>query len=46
MQLSPDQIFSTRDKAQFENALLNVVLNAHEAMLDGGQITIKFSLFI
>ena len=44
--LSPDQIFSKLDKAKFENALLNLVLNSRDAMPDGGQITIKFSICV
>jgi len=39
--LSDDNHLITIDKSMFGNALLNLIINARDAMLDGGMITIK-----
>jgi PAS domain S-box-containing protein len=41
LDLSPAALLIEVDEAQFENGLLNLVLNARDAMPDGGQICIR-----
>ncbi|MDS4031015.1 MAG: PAS domain S-box protein [Candidatus Contendobacter sp.] len=41
MRLAPDLFPTMIDPGQFETALLNLAVNAHDAMPDGGQLTIE-----
>jgi len=43
LRMEPDLWTALTDANQFENALLNLVLNARDAMLDGGCITLETS---
>ncbi len=43
--LAEEDLYINVDASQFENALLNVLINARDAMLDGGNITISSELY-
>lgn len=43
--LAEEDLYINVDVSQFENALLNVLINARDAMLDGGNITISSELY-
>jgi len=44
-EFSDEPIFCNLDKAQFENALLNLIINSRDAMVSGGDIVISCNVF-
>ena len=44
-EFSDESIFCNLDKAQFENALLNLIINSRDAMVSGGDIVISCNVY-